>query len=418
MSKTWYRELSWLTLLLWLVLVSTGLVAIYSATHGPSAEFLAASVRNNFQRQLMWVGLSTLGIILVLSLPVRFYRAIAYPLYVFTTGLLVAVLLFGKEVNGAKSWLYIGGVGIQASELAKVGTLLAVARLLSVREARRDMVRYAMLAVGLILLPAVIIILQNDAGTSLVFLALIPAVLFWSGFPLPIVGLLISPALAGYFAILSPWLAAGFTLLFGLIMYLSTRERYLGIAGILLPGITTVITLVALHHILKPHQIARIASFVHPEQYRLTTGFHVIQARAAIGSGGLFGKGFMQGTQTQLAFVPEQSTDFIFCVIGEEFGFVGGVTVLILFTLLFIHMLRQGSKVKHPFAHLFAVGAVWVLFTHVLINIGMATGLLPVIGIPLPFISYGGSAMLAHTALVALVLNFAMRKQEFSIYGY
>ncbi len=414
----WYRELGWSALLLWVMLVAIGLVAIYSATHGPAAEFLAASVRKNFQRQLMWVGVSTLGMAVLLSLPVRFYRAMAYPIYGLTIGLLVAALLLGKEVNGAKSWLYIGGMGIQASELAKVGTLLAVARLLSVREARRDMVRYALLAVALILLPAAIIILQNDAGTALVFLALIPAVLFWSGLPIPIVLLLVSPALAGYLAILNPWFAVGFSALFGFVLYLTTRERYLGVAGLLLPGVTTAITLLALHHILKPHQLARIASFVHPEQYRLTTGFHVIQARAAIGSGGLFGKGFMQGTQTQLAFVPEQSTDFVFCVIGEEFGFIGSLTVLLLFALLLIQMLRLGSRVKHPFAHLFTVGAVWVLFTHVLINIGMATALLPVIGIPLPFISYGGSAMIAHTTLLALVLNFAMRKDEFSIYSY
>jgi len=418
MQDTWIRKLDWALIVYWLLLVGIGLIAIYSATHGPASEFLASSVQRNFERQLMWVGISIIGMIVMLSLPVRFYRSMAYPIYGLTLLLVVAALLFGREVNGARSWLYVGPIGIQASELAKVGTLLAVARLLSVRQARIDTLRYAIGAVMLILVPAVLIILQNDTGTALVFIALIPAILFWSGLPLPVVLLLVSPAIVGYLAIVHPLGAWIFAAVFTLSMYWITRERYFtAFAGVLTGG-TVALALLALNKILQPHQVARIASFVNPEAYRLTTGFHIIQARAAIGSGGLFGKGFMKGTQTQLAFVPEQSTDFIYCVIGEEFGFLGGMVVLVLYLLLFSGMLRAGSKVKHPFAHLFAVGAVWIFFTHVLINIGMVTGMLPVIGIPLPFLSYGGSSMIANTAMLALVLNFAMRRDEFSIYSY
>ncbi len=421
MQHTWYGNLDWTTLLTWAALVAVGATAIYSTTHGPASEYLLESVQQNFTRQLVWAGICAVGIAIALMLPVRFLQQMAYPVYFATLGLLVAALLFGVEVNGAKSWLRLGPAQFQVSELAKVGTVLAVARLLASRRTNEENdVRYAIAAVGLIVLPAVLIVLQNDAGTALVFFGLVPIMLFWSGLPLPTVLLMVAPGLAGYLAVVYMPAAIGFAALFTIGMYLWTRERYMGaLAGLFTGGVAAAVAL-ALTRVLQPYQVARIKSFTNPEaeEYRSGVGFHLVQSKAAIGSGGIWGKGFMDGTQTQGAYIPEQSTDFVFSVIGEEFGFVGAALLLALFGLFLVRLTWLGTEVKHPFASMVAAGAAGIYLIHIFINVGMVTGLLPVIGIPLPFISYGGSALLANTAMLAIVLSLHMRRDDFSIYGY
>ena len=178
--------------------------------------------------------------------------------------------------------------------------------------------------------------------------------------------------------------------------------------------------LFALNKIFRPHQVARILSFTNPgaEEFRSGVGFHLVQSKAAIGSGGLAGKGFMEGTQTQGAYVPEQSTDFVFSIIGEEWGFIGSMVVISMFALLLVRVIQMGIQIKHPFGSMAAVGIAGIYLVHVFVNIGMVVGLLPVIGIPLPFVSYGGSAMLANTVLLAILLNLHMRRDDFSIYVY
>lgn len=418
--RTWYRNLDYSILLLWACLVAVGLTAIYSTTHGPASEFLLASVRRNFERQLLWAGICTFGISVALMLPVRFYQLAAYPVYAITLLLLVAALVLGREINGAKSWLYLGPVGLQVSELAKVGTVLAVAQFLSSRRPKARTLRYALFSVALILVPAVLIILQNDTGTALVFFGLVPVMLYWSGLPLHTLLLMISPAIAGYLSVVYWPAALAFAVLFTAGMYWHTREGYhTALAGLFTLGTLGTVTL-ALTRVLQPHQVARILSFTNPEaeEFRHNVGFHLVQSKAAIGSGGLLGKGFMEGTQTQGAYVPEQSTDFIFSVIGEEWGFIGAIAVLALFALLLIRLVQVGSEIKHPFGMMVASGAVGIYLIHIFINVGMATALLPVIGIPLPFISYGGSALLANTSMLAVALALHMRRDEFSIYGY
>ncbi len=419
--RTWYRNLDYFSLLAWVLLVGVGLVAIYSTTHGPAAEYLSASVRNNFTRQLMWTGICVVGIGVALLLPVRLFRQMAYPVYGLTILLLIAALVIGREVNGAKSWLVLGPLRLQVSELAKVGTVLAVAQLLSSQRASAaGNVRFALKAVVLILLPAVLIVLQNDMGTALIFFGLVPIMLFWSGIPLHTVLLMISPALAGYLAIVYMPAAIAFAILFTAGLYWYTQERYMGVLGALFTGGVAAVASIAITHILQPYQVDRLLSFTNPEaeEYRQGVGFHLVQSKAAIGSGQFWGKGFMEGTQTQGAYVPEQSTDFIFSVIGEEFGFVGAMVVLGLFAFLLLRLIKLGAEVKHPFGGIVAAGAVGVYLLHIFVNIGMATGLLPVIGIPLPFLSYGGSAMLANTAMLAIVLAVHMRRDDLSIYGY
>ncbi len=418
--RTWYRNLDYVALFLWMALVAVGLTAIYSTTHGPASEFLLESVQKNFERQMVWAGISLFGIVVALLLPVPFYQKAAYPIYALTMLLLVAALVAGREVNGAKSWLYLGPIGLQVSELAKVGTVLAVAQLLSSRRTQTHNVRYAVFAVALVALPAALIVLQNDMGTALVFFGLMPILLYWSGLPLHTLVLMTSPALAAYLAIVYWPAAVAFAVLFTLGMHWQMRERYVtALAGLFTGGTVAAVTL-ALTKVLQPYQVARILSFTNPEakEFRDNVGFHLVQSKAAIGSGGLLGKGFMEGTQTQGAYVPEQSTDFIFSVIGEEWGFIGAMVVLTLFALFLIRLVVLGAQIKHPFGVMVASGAVGIYLIHIFINVGMATGLLPVIGIPLPFLSYGGSALLANTAMFAIALTLHMRRDDFSIYGY
>jgi len=268
--------------------------------------------------------------------------------------------------------------------------------------------------------PALLIVLQNDMGTALVFFGLVPIMLFWSELPIPVILLLISPAVAGYLSLLSLPAAIGFAVVFTLGLWWATGQRFVGaLAATFTGGVTATVSLV-LTKILQPYQVNRLLSFTNPgaEQYRQGVGFHLVQSKAALSSGGLWGMGFMQGTQTQGAYVPEQTTDFIFSVVAEEFGFVGAIMALGGLAFLLLRLIKLGSDVKHPFGSIVAGGAVGVYLLHIVINIGMVTGMLPVIGLPLPFLSYGGSAMLANTALLAIVLNTHMRRDDLSIYGY
>ena len=418
--KKWYRKLDWTTLFLWALLVSCGLLAIYSATNGPASEFLLASVRDNFARQAMWAGITVLAVIGALLIPIRFYQKGAYWAYGVVLLLLVATLMFGREINGTTAWLVLGPVRLQVSEFAKVATLLAVAHMLSTQRPSTPQLRMALYGVGLILLPAILISLQNDTGTTLVFLSMIPVMLFWSGLPISIVALMISPALAGYLALVYLPAAIAFIILVSGAFLWGTRDKLMAaLAGVFNGGVVLALT-VAITYIFKPYQVARVLSFTNPgaEEYRMGVGFHLVQSKAAIGSGGFSGRGFMEGTQTQGAYVPEQSTDFIFSVIGEEFGFIGAIFLLGLFALLLTRLVLIGTQVKHPFGTLFAAGVTGVFLVHIFINVGMATAILPVIGLPLPFVSYGGSALLAHSGMLAIVVALHMRRDDFSIYGY
>jgi rod shape determining protein RodA len=415
--RAWYKNLDWTIILLWAALVGVGLTAIYSATHGPAREFLLLSVQQNFDRQLQWFGISAFVMAAVLFTSARFIYRVAPFVYVACVVLLAVTVVAGTVVNGAKAWLYLGPIGLQTGEIAKVGTVLMVARFLSMNQAREGKPLYLLAALGLLMLPAAIILLQNDTGTALVFVALVPVFLFWSGaVPLAWLAILMAPALAGYLAIVNVNYAVLFALVFTVAMLLLSRSKGLAALGAVASFGTAIAAWLGLTKVLQPHQVARIVAFADPEAFRATAGFHVIQAKAAIGSGGLFGKGFTNGTQTQLAYIPENSTDFIFCVIGEEFGFIGALVVLTLFGLLLVRLAGLGASSGFAFPRLFVAGLTGVILVHIIVNIGMTVGMVPVIGIPLPLVSYGGSALLANTALIAIALNLHARRDEFAIY--
>ncbi|MEX0928151.1 MAG: rod shape-determining protein RodA, partial [Balneolales bacterium] len=269
----------------------------------------------------------------------------------------------------------------------------------------------------LMLLPAGIIMLQNDTGTALVIVALIPVMLFWSGLPHGISLFMVSPAIIGYFAILNWKWGIITAVLLSIILFFVHRRPGLPLASFVTGMFIVIGIQVALYQVLQPHQQARIEAFINPAVDPQGAGWNVIQAKTAIGSGGMFGKGLMQGTQTQLRFLPEQWTDFIFCVIGEEFGFLGAGTVLLLFVFLLIRLLSNAADHKNPFAQLVLVGVAAIFFIQIFINIGSATGLMPVIGLPLPLLSYGGSSFMAFTFMIAICLNLHLYRRQFSIYS-
>lgn len=411
------KDLSWSVIFAWMGLTIVGLVAIYSATQGPVSQFLESYIQNNFFKQLIFVGISITVIIAVQFISPRTFQEGSYIFYIIGIILLIITYFIAPEIKGAKNWIRIGPMSFQTSEIMKIATILAAANYLtSRRDISAENIRSAFVAVMIILLPTSIIILQNDFGTALVFIALIPVMLFWSGLPYGISLFIISPAIIGYMTIFNWYWGILAALTCTALIFFIQRRRWLTITslvtGILLvPGIQYAFT-----EILQPHHVTRINIFANPGADPTGAGWNVIQAKTAIGSGGFSGKGFLQGTQTQLRFLPEQWTDFVYCVIGEEFGFIGSSIVVILFIFLFVRLLSLAGSHKHPFAQLVMVSITTIFFTHFVINVASATALLPVIGIPLPFVSYGGSAFLTNTLMLAICINMDFYKRQFSIY--
>ena len=414
--RRWYKNLDFPILLVWVALCICGLIAIYSATHGDAQEYLLNTVQRNFQRQIVWLFICVGALSVIMLLPIRLLIRLTPWIYLASMALLVIALVFGREVSGARSWVYFGPFGFQSSELAKVGTLLMAAFILSSRKGGIESTALPM--VGVLALPAILVILQNDLGTALVFVGLIPILWLWAGVRLRVVGLLIIFPIAGYLTILDWTIALGFTAVVGTIAWFTTRSPAWVTLGVLAGIITLGVASFALNAVFQPHQVARIESFLNPEadEYRAGVGFHLVQSKAALGSGGWFGEGHMKGSQTQGRYIPEQSTDFVFSVIGEEWGFVGSIVVLLLFAILMLRLVRLAREIEHPFGSIVAAGTAGIFLIHISVNIGMVLGLLPVIGIPLPFLSYGGSALLTNTTLLGLALAAYMRRSEFAMY--
>lgn len=411
------RDFSWSVVLLWLMTASIGLVAIYSATLGPVSQFLPEFIQNNFYRQLTWIALSVVILIGVQFINPRTFQGLAYIIYAICLVLAVLTVFIGVEVNGNRNWLSIFGLRLQISEFMKLATILAVATYLThQRDVSVGNLKTALTTVFMILVPVSIILLQNDAGTALILLTLIPVVLFWSGLPYGISLLIISSAIIGYFTVIGLYFGIAAAIIVALAVLFLQRTKWLNISALVLGLIVIVGTEVGLQHILQPHQRARVEAFVNPSLDPQGAGWNVLQAKTAIGSGGFSGKGFMEGTQTQLRFLPEQWTDFVYCVVGEEFGFMGSALLIILYGLLFLKLLSMAGAHKHPFAQLVIVCVTFIYFAHFVVNIGSATAMLPIMGVPLPFVSYGGSAFLANSIMLAICLNMDLYKRSFSIY--
>lgn len=389
-----------------LSLVGIGLLSIYSATFD-------AYEGRDFYRQLMWVGVGFVSMITMMLMPLRWLQRNALRIFFSSLTLLVLVLVAGKRVYGSQSWLGFAGLGIQPSEFVKISTMLALASFLSQSDVKATDLKDLVKASAILALPIGLIMLQPDFGTSLTFLAMFIPVLYWAGASKFLIIIIIAPAFVAAASIFgtTPFLIVLVLLGIGLYM-LRDENRFF---ATLVFGVNVVIGFFVqiVYNKLPLYQQKRIATFLDPNNDPLGAGYNVIQAKVAIGSGGLIGKGFMRGTQTQLSFIPKQWTDFIFCVPGEEFGLLGGIVVLGLFAILLFHAVRLASIAKNKFGSLLAIGFTSLFAFHVFVNIGMSVGLMPVIGIPLPFLSYGGSSLVSYMMVAGLMMNVYANRKEY-----
>jgi len=388
-----------------LILSLIGILLIYSAKH--------ASVKEQylFLRQLFWLVLSLTAAGVILTIPLRFHEIFSYLYYLLALFLLLAVFFIGETKLGATRWFTFGGINFQPSELAKIATVFALARYLSYT--KRPC--YSTLWIGTVmvisLIPLLLVLRQPDLGTSLVFLAIVLSMLYWSKLPLLFIFLLFSPIIsliAGFHWI--PW-----GIFFLLLLYVLHRLRpaILFSLVILLLNLTFGVLTPLLWNRLHDYQKLRVLVFLDPNRDPLGAGYQIIQSKVAIGSGGLLGKGFLHGSQTKLAFLPMQHTDFIFSVVGEEFGLIGSLIFLAFFFYLIFQGFSIASRSRSSFNSYVAFGLTSVFAFQGVVNLGMAMGLLPVTGIPFPLVSYGGSSLLISWISIGLLLAIHHRWTEY-----
>ncbi|MCC5934216.1 MAG: rod shape-determining protein RodA [Candidatus Cyclonatronum sp.] len=412
----WYNRFDWVLLISWLVLSIIGLVAIYSATQGPMHQGTAIS--GNFDRQVLHLGIGLIIIVLMQFLTPQTFMQLSWPGYVLCLIIALLTVFFGIEVGGERNWLNIFGFRLQISEFMKLATVMAIASFLSSqRQYSMEDFKTLFIFLLLIALPVFLITLHGDTGTSLVYIGIIPFLLFWAGLSFGLSLMLVMPAVLAYLTVINIVAAGVVAAVLCGVVFLVDRRPLVSVSAVLLAIAIIIGVQVALTEVLQPHQRARVEAFTNPAVDPHGAGWNVIQAKTAISSGGLYGKGFMQGTQTQLRFLPEQQTDFIFCVISEEFGLVGAGTTLLFFLVLLSRLVYIAGTHKHAYARLTIIGVASVFLVHIIVNLGMATALLPVIGIPLPLISYGGSSFLSFSIMIGLCLNLHFYERNFSIYA-
>jgi len=408
--RSFFFNVDWITVFLYLCLCTIGWLNIHSAAYDPHHPGIV-DMSTDYGKQFVYIIVAIVVSIIILLLESRFITALAPAFYVITTLLLILVLVHGKNVGGNQAWISLGGgFRLQPSEFAKFSTCLLLARYLSGTNIKVTELKSFLTAAGIILFPMALIMLQPDAGSTLVFSCLI-LVLYREG-------------LSPYFLILEGLFITLFVLTLKLnnltyvivpliviaavILLLFRRNRKL--FKTILVGLCITIAFVfsvkfLYNDVLKPHQKVRIDIVLGMNKDLKGRGYNVNQSKIAIGSGKMWGKGYMQGTQTKYSFVPEQSTDFIFCTIGEEWGFAGAVVVLGLYLFLVLRIIRIAERQRSPFSRIYGYGVASVIFFHVVINIGMTIGIVPSIGIPLPFISYGGSSLLNFTILLFVLIK-------------
>ncbi len=416
-------KLDWISVGLYALFVLLGWMSIYSAVYNPEAPlwiFDEAFYTSNAGRQLIWIGTSLVLIMLIFALDFRFFESFAVFIYAAFMLALIAVPFLGVTINGSHSWFKLGGVTIQPAEFAKTATALLLAKYLNDPQVNLTKWMNQWRSALIIALPMLLIIGSNETGSALVFASFI-ILLYREGLPGEYPGLLI--ALIALFVsslLLSPLTIficlLVMAILFVIILPIYQRrlpQTYVRIAGAIaiIMALSTVVDWVV-NHVLKEHQRNRIKVYLDPSFDTRGLGYQVTQSKIAIGSGGFWGKGYLGGTQTKFDFVPEQSTDFIFCTIGEEFGFVGVMAVIVLFLFFLWRLLYLADQQRSRFARAYGFGVVGILFFHFLVNIGMTIGLMPIMGIPLPFFSYGGSSLWSFTILLFIFLKLDAHRSD------
>jgi rod shape determining protein RodA len=365
------------------------------------------------KRQLIYVVPAVVAMLAMLFYDYGWLFSLSRWVYWSNIGLLAAVLVLGHSALGAQRWINLGFMTIQPSEFAKLALIITLAKLLSMRPARDPRV---LLPVALhVAIPFALIFKQPDLGTSLVFGAITVGMLFWSGLPGAIMFALLSPALSVSASLIGWPLWVAYVLALGVWAWRFFKAPAVWRGLLVVGNVVAAFAIPLLWGLLKPYQRQRLVVFMNPEADPLGSGYHIIQSKVAIGSGGAYGKGFLEGTQTQLHFIPEQHTDFIFSVVGEELGFVGGVALVALYLFVVWRGIAIASRAKDDYGSLMAVGIVSMFLFHFFVNIGMTTGIMPVTGIPLPFISAGGTSLLTNAAAIGLLLSVSIRRRKLVI---
>jgi len=393
----------YITFALTLILVITGMIAIFSATGAGATD-----EQGYFLRQLIWAIVGILVMFGVSFISLRFINRFSYWLYGISMFLLLLVLMVGKAGQGAERWLVLGPINLQPSELAKLATIMAVSKFLADKYADVNKLKYFIISVALILLPFLLITRQPDLGTGLVFLALIIPLLFWAGLNWFHIFTIVTPIFTMIFSF-NFWTFMVLMLVIALILAYS-RKKPIIMTAVFLLNITVGILTPYMWNQLRPYQQQRIMTFINPEKDPKGAGYQIIQSQVAIGSGGIWGKGYLKGTQTQLRFLPAQHTDFIFSVIGEEFGFIGASGILFIYLILILRLIKISSSIRDQFESMIIIGIATIFMFHIIINIGMTVGMAPVTGLPLPFLSYGGSSLLTNLIMVGVILNISRHK--------
>ena len=392
---------------MYLVLVLIGWLNIYAALYNENYEIFDFSQK--YGRQMIWILIAFVIALFILFFNWKFFEGFAYIIYFISLLSLIGVLLFGVEVNGATSWLDIGFTRIQPSEFAKVASCMAVAKFLSTLNISLDKFKNKVIVGLIILCPFLLIILQNDTGSALVYSAFI-LVLYRFGLPANFLIFAIVTAILFITSIIVSKVVLIIILsclaVFFFIISSRKLREFIIIASLLISSIGFIYSVdYVFDNVLEPHHVSRIKILLGQESDPQGAGYNVNQSMIAIGSGGFAGKGFLNGTQTKFNFVPEQSTDFIFCTIGEEWGFIGSFLLLVLYLAFLLRLIYLAERQRSIFSKVFGYGVVSILFFHIAINIAMTIGLAPVIGIPLPFISYGGSSLWGFTILIFIFIN-------------
>ncbi len=389
-------------------LLALGLVALYSTSQ---SLLKSGSSANFFQMQLQWILLGVFLMLVVAYLPSQWIPEYSYWAYGISIILLILVFFIGYKGYGATRWIRLGSIRFQPSEFAKIFTILAVGRYLSSERVNINEIKHFLIASALIVFPFVLIARQPDLGTALVFLMFILPIFYWAGLSTKNLIMITTPALV----LIASFNEYAFSAIMVLIVAYLIFTRWGFLKGLLYFAINALMGLVtpALWNQLQDYQKRRILVFLNPEADPLNAGYQIIQSKVAIGSGGLMGKGFLQGSQTQLRFLPEQHTDFIFAVIGEEFGFIGVMAGIVLFTILLIRIIQLAANFRNKFYSVVSIGIAINIAFHMFVNVGMTIGLFPVTGLPLPFLSYGGSALLSNLMMIGLLLNFYRNRYEY-----
>lgn len=390
---------------------ATALVAIGVLMTFSSGQTSEGAMPQLHVKQLMWTVIGLFGLFTAVAIPFRTFDALAYPIYILGISLLLAVLALQGTPFVRERWLLLGPINFQPSEVAKFGVILVLARHLSGLKGERFRAAKLLPPILITLLPLILILKEPDLGTALVLVGILAPLLYWSGVPLRVIFFLGSPLVA-VLSSLHIGLFVAYLVALGLYLRFGRERNLVVLVVVVALNLGAGIARPVLWNQLKPYQKARIVSFVDPDDAR-GSAYQIIQSKVAIGSGGLTGKGYLKGTQKGLSFLPEQHTDFIYSVVGEEFGFVGCSVILILFGALLLRAIDIAATARNRFGSLLVIGVVSLLAFQVVVNIGMTLGMLPVTGIPLPLISYGGTSLSTTLFGIGLVLNVGLRRRDY-----